>query len=355
MKIHNRKIILALSLFLTLVLSPFAYAASGTPSILSYQGRLTNASGDLLGGSGTTYYFKFSIWDVSTGGSASPDRLWPSSPPNSFAITVRNGVFNADIGDTDNGFPDTLDYNFNTNKNIYLQVEVSSDNASFETLSPRQRISSAPFAQISGAVSGTGQSSFGTTTPVSNAVVTIEATTTTAIPALIRASSGQTASLLRIEDSLLNNLFSVNALGGVFASSTLLVGTTTASSFIVANSGNVGVGTVTPSRKFNVLDVNSVPQLRLSQSGSLYGEFYVDSAGDLRFSATGGNVRANDENLWVCSGGGCGVDTPVDKGNAIVETSIIFGNKFRLKQIDASTTVMYDTTNTGILEFDEAQ
>lgn len=334
------------------------HAASGVPVIISYQGRLMNASNDLLGSaSGTTYYFKFSIWNVSTGGAASTDRLWPSSAPSSFATTVRQGVFNVNIGDTDNGFPQALDYNFNTNRDIFLQVEVSSNGTDFETLSPRQRISSVLFAQIAGAVSGTGSSSFGTTTPASNAVVTIEATTTSSIPLLIRSAAGQAANLFKITDSSLNHLFSINSSGGIFASSTLVVGTSTGTSFIVNNSGNVGIGTESPSRKFHVLDVNSAPQFRLSKSSSVYGEFYVDSAGDIRISATGGNIRMNEDNLWVCSGGACGATAPADadKGNVIVETSIIFDNNFRFKQTDASTTIMYDTTNNPILEFDEGQ
>ncbi|MSU45296.1 MAG: hypothetical protein EXS47_01570, partial [Candidatus Zambryskibacteria bacterium] len=196
-----------------------ASAATGVPTILSYQGRLTNASGDLVGGAGTSYYFKFSIWDNSV--VLSGTKLWPTNAPTSFTSTVRQGVFNVNIGDTANSYPDTLDYNFNTNKNIFLQIEVSADNVTFETLSPRQQISATAFAQISAAVSGTGQSSFGTTTPITNSVLTIEATSTSAIGALIRGYSGQIANLFRIEDSVLNNLFSISASGGIFASSTL--------------------------------------------------------------------------------------------------------------------------------------
>ncbi|OGZ31522.1 MAG: hypothetical protein A3H02_02325 [Candidatus Niyogibacteria bacterium RIFCSPLOWO2_12_FULL_41_13] len=343
-------------LFLVLNLFAFvsfsAYASSGAPAIISYQGRLTDSGGNLLGGSGTTYYFKFSIWDNATVDSGT--RLWPSSAPSSFAINVRQGVFNANIGDTAAGYPHALDYNFNTNKDIYLQVEASSNNSTFQTLSPRQRVSSSAFVQLSSAVSGTGQSSFGTTTPVSNAVVTIEATTTSAIPALIRASLGQLANLFRIEDSSLNHLFSINSSGGIFASSTLAVGSSGATSLIMDSSGNVMIGTTTPGRKFNVFDVNSVPQLRLSQASSVFGEFYIDSAGDLQLSSTGGNIRMQNENLWVCSGGSCGASAPADKGNIMVETSVIFDNNFKLKKVGAST-IMYDTADNIILEFDESQ
>lgn len=330
-------------------------SAAGTPTIFSYQGRLTNSAGNLLGGSGTTYYFKFSIWNVATGGTQSPNQVWPTGAPQSFSTTVRQGVFNVNIGDTASGYPDALNYNFSANKDIFLQTEVSTNGVTFEAITPRQRISSAVFAQVAGAVSGLGQSSFGTLSPGSNAVVTIESTTTTSIPALVRGAVGQVASLLRFEDSSSNHLFSINSTGGIFASSTLVVGTSTANSFVVNAGGNVGIGTFSPARKLNILDVNSVPQLRLSQSSGIFGEFYIDSAGDVQFSSTGGNYRMQNENLWVCSGGSCGVDTPADKGNIVVENAVILNNKFKLKQVDASTTVMYDSVDSEILEFDEGQ
>lgn len=51
---------------------------------------------------------------------------------------------------------------------------------------------------------------------------------------------------------------------------------------------------------------------------------------------------------------------PGDKGNIVVETAVIFDNKFKLKRINASTTVMCDSldacdTDNAILEFDEGQ
>src|SRR3989344_304212 len=212
----------ALGIFLlySFFLVPLTLAAPGTPTIISYQGRLTNSSGSLLGGaSGTTYYFKFSIWDNSTVGSGI--KLWPAEIPATTTASVREGVFNVNIGDTANGYPDSLNYNFNTNKDIYLQVEVSDDNDSSETLSPRQRISSASFAQLAGAVSGTTTpSTFGTTTPIGSSQVTIEATSTNSIPLTIRAALSQVANLFNIENSSGDKLIFSNATGGLFASST---------------------------------------------------------------------------------------------------------------------------------------
>jgi len=311
--------------------------AAGIPLIFSYQGRLTNAAGSLLTG---TYYFKFSIWDDPTSDPSTGNKLWPTCDgcPNSVTATVSSGVFNVNIGDTGQ---DALNYNFNTNKDIYLQVEASSNGSSFETLSPRQRISSAVFARLAAAVSGTGQSSFGTTTPISDAVVTVSTTTISAIPLFIRGALGQVANLLRIEDSLSNLLFSVDYSGGIFSASTTV------------SLGNVGVGTTTLPRKFNIFGADGVPQFRLGQSNSNYGEFQADSYGDILISSQGGNIRENDQNLWVCEDDACNANDPGTTGNIVVENSVIFNNNFKLKYYNATTTIMYDSTDTAILEFDE--
>ncbi|HYC79451.1 MAG TPA: hypothetical protein VEC17_00300, partial [Candidatus Binatia bacterium] len=145
-----------LSTFLPYLLPGYGFfqmAQAAVPNIISYQGRLTDASGNLLGGAGTNYYFKFSIWDNATVGNGT--KLWPTGAPNEVALSVRQGVFNVNIGDTANGYPDALDYDFNTNSNIFLQVEVAtSSGGSFETLSPRQRVSSSGYAINAGSVDG---------------------------------------------------------------------------------------------------------------------------------------------------------------------------------------------------------
>lgn len=196
--------------FLSFCISVYAV---GAPSIISYQGRLADSNGDLLGGSGTTYYFKFSIWDNATVGGSGESKLWPSGDPGTTEATVREGVFNVNIGDTDDGYPDALNLDFNTDADIYLQVKVSSNNSTFETLSPRQRIASSVFSQLTGSVSGTGQSSFGTTTPLSSVVVTVESTSTSDIPLVIQGIASQSADLFRIISSAESKLFTFTAEG----------------------------------------------------------------------------------------------------------------------------------------------
>ena len=243
----NAKLISAAIIILFIFSGIDLKAASGTPAIISYQGRLADSGGNLLptSGSSATYYFKFSIWDNTTVDSGS--KLWPLTVPATTTATVRQGVFNVNIGDVANGYPDLLNFDFNTSSDVYLQVEVSSDNDSSQTLSPRQRIAASAFSRLASAVSGsTTPSSFGTTTPIGNSVVTIEATSTNAFLLSLRAALNQVANLFQVQDSSGTNLFFANNIGGLFASSTFQVtGATTLY-------GNLGIATTTPSQIFSV-------------------------------------------------------------------------------------------------------
>ncbi|MBI4094483.1 MAG: hypothetical protein HY436_01605 [Candidatus Liptonbacteria bacterium] len=132
-------------------------AEAAVPRIVNYQGRLEDKSGNLHGGAGTDFDFKFSVWNASS--ASAGVRLWPAAAPASTTHRVTNGVFDARIGDAAQGFG-TLDLDFNTSTVLYLQIEVyNTSTAAFETLDPRQPIVSAGFAinadTVDGADAGT--------------------------------------------------------------------------------------------------------------------------------------------------------------------------------------------------------
>jgi hypothetical protein len=124
---------------------PPAQSAYGVPEQISYQGRLTDTSGNPLGGTGTPYCFRYSIYDDSSAGS----KLWPSGTPATSSITVADGVFSDQIGRTGLDSLATLD--FMSTSTLYLNVEVntvtSTCTGTWSALLPRQQITSAGFAQ----------------------------------------------------------------------------------------------------------------------------------------------------------------------------------------------------------------
>jgi len=129
-----------------------AQAAQGISKILSYQGRLTDANSNPLGGSGTNYCFRFSIYNAASGGT----QVWPAGTPSSNTISVVNGVFNAGIGQAD----DLGTFNFydNYDTGIYLNIEVNDTpntcTGSWETLLPRQQINAVGYARAAQDVYG---------------------------------------------------------------------------------------------------------------------------------------------------------------------------------------------------------
>ncbi|MDO8407991.1 MAG: hypothetical protein Q7S95_02010, partial [bacterium] len=232
----TRSLLIALAFVLTLsqfyIPLHLVEAASAPPQILTYQGRLTNSSGNLITG---TYYFKFSIWSSPTVGIGT--QLWPVTA-HSVSAAVTQGVFAINIGDTANGYPDTLNLDFSSASAFYLEVKVSSDDSSFETLSPRQPLAATPYALIANAVVGTTTpSAFGTTTPTAGAVVTIAATSTAAISLSIEGFLNQAANLFQIRNNSGTSLFSIGATGDVTmtnATSTNFFTTTASSTNLAA-------------------------------------------------------------------------------------------------------------------------
>ncbi|HUC01591.1 MAG TPA: hypothetical protein VMA75_01670 [Candidatus Paceibacterota bacterium] len=125
-------------------------ATAGVPELVSYQGMLTDTSGNPLGGAGSVYCFRYSIWDAATSG----NQLWPSGTPGNSTTTVIDGVFSDEIGRVDSLSP--LD--FESTSTYYLQVQVSTSSLTcatgLETLSPRQQITSDAWSQTAQGVYG---------------------------------------------------------------------------------------------------------------------------------------------------------------------------------------------------------
>ncbi|MEK7569126.1 MAG: hypothetical protein AAB497_03365 [Patescibacteria group bacterium] len=152
-------VLFVISLAAPMIFPKDVNAALGVSSKLSYQGRLTNNTGDPYSG---TYYVCFSIFDASTAGT----KLWPTAVPTSNTVTVTNGVFDVGIG-----VANALDFDFSTNDTVYLNVGVSAsnvtcDNGAMENLTPRQRMDATPYARVAANVWGTALRTNATSTSI---------------------------------------------------------------------------------------------------------------------------------------------------------------------------------------------
>ena len=147
----------------------------------------------------------------------------------------------------------------------------------------------------------------------------------------------------------------------VFSASPTFTGTITAAA---ANfSGNVGVGTTSPWRKLSVVDGGaSTPQVAFGFDDTNSSQMMVDSTGALAISASGNQVRLNNDNFWVCTGGsattnGCPTGNPSGQGNLVIENRLGIGTStlgvsganyaFTLDlQNDSTTNLMSISTST---------
>src|SRR3989344_2624950 len=239
-----------------------ATAATGVPKMLSYQGRLLDSSGNLLGGAnGTAYCMKFSLWTASSSGS----RVWPTNAPSTSTITITNGVFNAAIGDTSIG-GDALDFNFQTNDEVYLDVGfgwrggtcASGGDETMETLAPRQRVYSAGYAINSDMVDGYHAVEQGTSTQIavlsngalilgsSTAAVSATSSNTLTIQGYstgdINFFSSATGTLSKAGTPTIAGLLQSSGAGNNYLTGNLSIGTSTAPTGAVALfNGNISI------------------------------------------------------------------------------------------------------------------
>src|SRR3990167_8644633 len=136
-------------------------AATSPPSVLSFQGRLTDENSVPVSSSTK---FVFRIYDAETGGTLKwTSKDWTLTPDQNgiFSVCLGNQTTTDDClvnGTADTLFPTDL---FTDNAALYLEIDVHNPPADpAETLSPRQRISSVSYALNAGAVDGVDSLSF---------------------------------------------------------------------------------------------------------------------------------------------------------------------------------------------------
>src|SRR3989338_11645245 len=143
----------------TLLTTSTLHAQTSINTQVTYQGRLTDASGDNV--TDGSYNFVFALYDGSSSGARC---LWISKgtcgTSTTIALSVSNGIFSLNLGDTSSagGSQNALTLPFYDT--MYLGVTVGTD----PEMTPRKRLTAAPFAQNADTLDGMNTSQVGSTT-----------------------------------------------------------------------------------------------------------------------------------------------------------------------------------------------
>ena len=96
-------------------------ATQTVPYLINFQGRLADSNGNIL--TDGSYNVKFRLFDAATSGTNvwEGDRVRGASDHR---ITVQNGLFNIQFGDTSQGDPALSPTLFSSGTQLYLEVEL---------------------------------------------------------------------------------------------------------------------------------------------------------------------------------------------------------------------------------------
>ena len=138
-----KKTVLILFFFLSFCLIfPFkSQAAPGINSQINFQGKVVNSDGTNV--SDNDYDFEFKIYYAGTGGTANWTETWTTAGCSQLAVD--DGIFQVDLGSCTS--LTSTDFNQDT---LFVSVEFNNDGE----MTPRVRLTAAPYAMNAGKVSG---------------------------------------------------------------------------------------------------------------------------------------------------------------------------------------------------------
>jgi len=247
MKIAQTALVLALG-------TSFVFADSLVPTKLSYQGRVSDSSGTLIGATqavNRTVYFK--LYTVSTGGTP----VWAESQ----TVTISSGEFSVLIGNGTGissfagpSAPANTPYktladiiNSASTSSLYLGVTVDDGNSTTTDveISPRQQFVSGAFA-LRATVAESVASSGITASMIASGVVGTDALGTLAVTTAKVAASAITADKIGDSAVTVGKLATNSVTSAKIDTTTVGLWTPYGTTGVYRSTGNVGIGIATP-------------------------------------------------------------------------------------------------------------
>ncbi|MDB5178430.1 MAG: hypothetical protein JWN01_373 [Patescibacteria group bacterium] len=228
-----------------------ARAVASVPYLINFQGRLADNSGNVLADG--TYNVKFRIFDAATSGTNrwEGDRVMGASD---YRVTVQNGLFNIQFGDTAKGDPvlSAALFNTQTYANLYLEAELPTPvTATCATngcavwtegaMTPRQPLASSPYAFNSDVLDGLDSSDFGQITAANTFTGTNTFSKVGGVGLVLSGSAASGGSILQVGSALSSGSTSGTLIGanGAFTGDLLNLQVSNTTKLKVDNSGNL--------------------------------------------------------------------------------------------------------------------
>lgn len=128
---HNQQFKFGITLSILFLIWRAFLVQAAVPGLISFQGRLTDIDGVSLDG---TFPMRFYLYSELTGGTA----LWNEEQ----SVVITDGIYNVQLG-----LVNLLDSNIFSENEVYLEVAIYDvEITSWETLTPRQRLTSTAYA-----------------------------------------------------------------------------------------------------------------------------------------------------------------------------------------------------------------
>ncbi|HEY0429404.1 MAG TPA: tail fiber domain-containing protein [Pyrinomonadaceae bacterium] len=205
------------AIILLVIALALAVNAFGQSSAFNYQGRLNDAGAAASG----TFQFQFKLYDAATGGAQISGTL------SDVSVTVSNGIFSTSLDFGAAAFPGA---------DRYLEIAVrKTAGDAYTTLTPRQKINSAPYATKTNSTTNFTGNMSGDVTGTQNATVVnnVGGQTSTNVANAVQAVNNATPS------NISNTLVKRDALGKISAQSIIFGDGTTLSSANAVGGGAI--------------------------------------------------------------------------------------------------------------------